>query len=148
MRFELKANYKLIALLDEGVYNGINYTKWSSLEGLQHISSFSNGVGPSMKQLVKVDQQTKELKPTQFYQNCKDLNLQIHVYTFRVDSLPKFATNYRHLLKIFTEIVQVDGVFTDFPDLTIKFLNNSNRIATASLTTLLISFILYVCIVE
>ncbi|MBT3586829.1 MAG: glycerophosphodiester phosphodiesterase, partial [Halobacteriovoraceae bacterium] len=40
-------------------------------------------------------------------------------YTARADDLPKWASNFDHLLSAL-EKVGIDGVFTDFPDLARK----------------------------
>lgn len=127
-------------------------TYWNSFEGLIKISTFADGIGPSMKQLVDIDPETKKITPTKFYHNAKDLNLLIHVYTLNVDRLPTFAFDYRHLLEIFTRDVKVDGVFTDFPDLTIRSIakleNSSNRLLTTNFATYLISLICFICVIS
>ena len=38
--------------------------------------------------------------------------------------MPPYAKDYDDLLRIFFDEVGVDGVFTDFPDLTVQFLEN------------------------
>ena len=38
--------------------------------------------------------------------------------------MPPFARNYEDFLRIFFVDVGVDGVFTDFPDLTVRFVES------------------------
>lgn len=121
----------LIQLLElNGITNGINYTYWNSLEGLRNISAFAKGIGPNLKSLV--DDSEGKLVPSRFYQNAKSLNLLMHPYTFRVDSLPKFASSYDQLLDFFVNVLEVDGLFTDFPDITsdfVRFKTNSSSVS-------------------
>ena len=63
-------------------------------------------------------------KPSDLYLNAKELSLFIHAYTFRIDKLPDFAVNYNDLLKIFIHDLKLEGLFTDFPDLTLNFIKN------------------------
>jgi glycerophosphoryl diester phosphodiesterase len=46
------------------------------------------------------------------------LGLLVHAYTFRRDALPEFASSYEELVRFYAKEVGVDGMFTDFPDLT------------------------------
>lgn len=50
------------------------------------------------------------------------LGLKVHHYTFRADSLDEFATFEEMMQTVFIE-ANVDGAFTDFPDVVLKFLN-------------------------
>lgn len=120
MRDEIGTKMSLIQLLElDGIRNGINYTYWNSMEGLRNISTFANGIGPNLRNLV--DENDGQLAPSKFYQNAKSLNLLMHPWTFRVDSLPKFARSYDQLLDFFVNVLKVDGLFTDFPDITSEF---------------------------
>ena len=51
------------------------------------------------------------------------LGLKVHPYTFRADQLGEF-TSFEEMLEILLIEANVDGVFTDFPDLVVNFLNN------------------------
>jgi len=54
------------------------------------------------------------------------LGMKVHPYTFRADEgrIPEYADSFEHLLSIFFYTVGVDGVFTDFPDKAVKFLQS------------------------
>jgi glycerophosphoryl diester phosphodiesterase len=56
---------------------------------------------------------------------AKELSLFIHAYTFRIDKLPDYALSYNDLLKIFIHDLKLEGLFTDFPDLTLNFIKNN-----------------------
>ncbi len=57
---------------------------------------------------------------------AKAAGLKVHPYTFRADEgcIPSYAENFDGMLDVFYNQVKVDGVFTDFPDKAVKFLNN------------------------
>lgn len=50
--------------------------------------------------------------------------LTIHPFTVRVDKLPKYAKDGDQLYDIIYNQAGAEGVFTDFPDLGVKFLQN------------------------
>ena len=74
--------------------------------------------------IVADDSNLSALKVTDLVRNAHGAGLQVHPYTFRRDvgSIPGYALDYNDLLRIFLEEVGVDGVFTDFPDLTLDYL--------------------------
>jgi glycerophosphoryl diester phosphodiesterase len=73
----------------------------------------------------------------------------MHPYTFRIDKLPDYAKTYDGLLKIFFDDLEVEGIFTDFTDLTFDYLessnmNSSNKYkASASLLFFIAGYFLY-----
>lgn len=93
-------------------------------EGLQMVASYADGIGPSMQLIVEPDSAAAGLKVTGLVRLAHDLGLVVHPYTFRRDQLPAYAADYRDLLKIFLNDIGVDGVFTDFPDLTVEYIES------------------------
>jgi glycerophosphoryl diester phosphodiesterase len=55
--------------------------------------------------------------------------LQVHPYTFRRDEghIPAYATDYDDLLRIFLYQAGADGVFTDFPDLAVTYIESRSQ---------------------
>ena len=49
--------------------------------------------------------------------------LQVHPYTVRADQLPAYAADVEQLYDVLYNQADVDGLFTDFPDKAVKFLN-------------------------
>ncbi len=49
--------------------------------------------------------------------------LAVHPYTFRADAVPAFAADFDGLMELFLVQAGVDGLFTDFPDLTRAFID-------------------------
>ena len=92
-------------------------------DDLEHIATYADAIGPSVEQLVlatfgKTPDQKKEI-----VNRCHDLNLKVHAYTFRKDDHPNFRS-FDELLGFAFDDLNLDGVFTDFPDEVYRFLNN------------------------
>ena len=103
------------------------HTPLITREGLAEIAGYAIGIGPSMSMLVAPDSTPGALDVTELVRNAKSLGLKVHPYTFRRDSgqLPGYAADYEDLLDIFINDLGVDGVFTDFPDLTRDYLQSN-----------------------
>jgi glycerophosphoryl diester phosphodiesterase len=134
IRSELKSELTMIQLIDTESDGKINYTYWGSEEGLKNISTFAQGIGPDKSLLIDLDStKTKYLRPSEMSINAKKLNLAIHPYTFRVDSLPSYVNNHDELMDIFIHHVKVDGLFSDFPDVVVEYVkNNGDRLLSKS----------------
>lgn len=91
-------------------------------EGLSQVAAYADGIGPSLYLVVKPG---SIVEPTDLVRRAHELGLVVHPYTFRRDRLPRFADDYQHLMKIFFDDVGVDGVFTDFPDITKEFIDSN-----------------------
>ena len=89
------------------------------------VASYAEGIGPSMRLIVEPDSVADNVKTTNLVQLAHDLNLLVHPYTFRRDLLPTYVADYDELLEIFLNDIGVDGVFTDFPDLTVEFIESN-----------------------
>jgi glycerophosphoryl diester phosphodiesterase len=103
----------------------VNYRyDWMHTEaGLQKLATIAAGVGPSYAMLVSAAGSDKPaIAPFTGWAHAA--GLQIHPYTFRSDDgqLPAWVTRFDELLQFFLFDVGVDGVFTDFPDKAVQFL--------------------------
>jgi len=56
--------------------------------------------------------------------NAHQYNLKVHAYTFRADQLGSFKT-FEELLNVALYEANIDGVFTDFPDKAVNFINKN-----------------------
>jgi glycerophosphoryl diester phosphodiesterase len=94
--------------------------------GMQRLATYVDGVGPSAFLLIAPDSTASEIKVTGLVEFAHAAGLQVHPYTFRRerDQMPPFAKDYEDFLRIFFDRVGVDGVFTDFPDLTVGFIES------------------------
>lgn len=143
IREELKSKLTIVQLLEANQESdGI---KWTSLEGLQEIKKFADGIGPEKDMLVDYDTVKYVVRPSELHKNAKKLGLFMHPYTFRVDQLPKYANSYQQLMKIFIQDLQVEGLFTDFPDLTKVYVDGlssaTNRIQSNSIFVIIFALV-------
>ncbi|MGI9877089.1 glycerophosphodiester phosphodiesterase [Vibrio chagasii] len=93
--------------------------------GMEKVATYADGIGPWKPMLVD-DASTKDniiIKP--LMKLAKDAGLDVHPYTFRADPgrIPGYVDNFDGMLDVFYNQVKVDGVFTDFPDKAVDFLN-------------------------
>lgn len=94
-------------------------------EGMKAVASYADGIGPSINLIVDPDYAGSNLETSNLVSLAHDLDLLVHPYTFRRDLLPAYAADYDSLLEIFLNDIGVDGVFTDFPDLTVEFIESN-----------------------
>jgi glycerophosphoryl diester phosphodiesterase len=119
---ELNMDLRLVQLMGTGE----EYRWMLSEDGMQRISAYADAVGPSAFLLISPDSTATAVKLTRFVEFAHSAGLQVHPYTFRreANQIPPFAKDYNDFLRIFFEQAGVDGVFTDFPDLTVEFLES------------------------
>ncbi|WP_299270236.1 glycerophosphodiester phosphodiesterase [uncultured Psychrosphaera sp.] len=133
---ELNIQVKLVQLIamtdwqETLIYNkntttAYDYDWMLTPEGMQKIATYADGVGPWKPMLV--DTTSKPVKSNGLLQAAHKAGLVVHPYTFRADSgrIPEYAQDFDDLLKIFYFDIGVDGVFTDFPDKAVQFLQKA-----------------------
>lgn len=77
---------------------------------LKEFASYADGIGHWYKSMSK-----------NFVKDAHSLNLKVHAYTFRVDDLGDF-NSFDALLNFGFNTLELDGIFTDFPDKVVQFL--------------------------
>jgi len=125
---ELQASIRLIQLIAPAE----EHEPLLSPQGLAEIAEYAVGIGPSLALIVDPDSKPSALQVTDLVRDAHAVGLQVHPYTFRRDAgeIPSYAADYDDLLRIFIHEVGVDGVFTDFPDLTVDYVR-SNQVQSA-----------------
>ncbi len=104
---------------------GIEFEPLLTEQGLQRVAAYADGIGPSMFLIIDRDSVASNLQATDLVERAHGRGLVVHPYTFRRDQLPAFVDDYDQLLAIYLNDMDVDGVFTDFPDLTVNFLESN-----------------------
>lgn len=94
-----------------------------SLDDLEKYASYADAIGPSIEQLWITSFGKSLQGKKDLMQRAHKLNLKVHAYTFRQDEHPNFE-NFEALLNFGFYELELDGVFTDFPDKVIRFLEN------------------------
>lgn len=111
IRKELKSDLFLVQLIEFE----------EETKNLNHFASYADGIGPWYKQILdkKVD---NKWQFTSLVSDAHDLGLKVHPYTFRADQLDEFSS-FEEMMQTLLIKANVDGTFTDFPDLVVAFLN-------------------------
>ena len=122
---ELFAAMNMTVPLVQLLGSGPEFRKALTPAGMKMVASYADGIGPSMQLIVEPDSVAGKLKTTNLVELAHDLGLVVHPYTFRRDLLPAYVDDYDNLLKIFLDDIGVDGVFTDFPDLTVEYIESN-----------------------
>ena len=137
---ELDMDLKLVQLIAETEWketmrmeNGklVNYKyDWMFEEGaMDRISRYADGIGPWMPMLVSNESTPDNIIDTGMLKKAHDKGLTVHPYTFRKEKnkMPPYAKDFNHLLEIFLYQIGVDGLFTDFPDLAVKYIEQKSK---------------------
>lgn len=130
----MKMNLKLVQLIaytdwhesEEKDKDGkwINYDyDWMFKKGaMKEIAKYADGVGPGWYMLID-DKESKlgKLKYTDMVEDIASQKLENHPYTIRKDSLPDFVKDVNEMYDALLNKAGATGLFTDFPDLGVKF---------------------------
>lgn len=121
---ELNSNLRLVQLIGENAWNeaDTDYDEMHSKAGLQKIANYASGIGPSIDHILKF--RNGEIQSTSLVKDAHDLGMVVHPYTLRKDNLPSYVNEFDELLELLFVKADVDGVFTDFPDLAVQFLKS------------------------
>lgn len=120
LRNDLGAKVKLIQLIAENDWqeSPTDYNFLKTPAGLEAIAKVAQGIGPWIPQLVDL----KTMQPTGYVERAHIAGLQVHPYTFRQDALPD-NLNSQQTLRLLYEELQIDGLFTDFTDTAVNYLD-------------------------
>ena len=110
MRGELGSTLPQVFLMSTGPSAAAQFTP----EALAKIKAYANGIGPD-KGLIDKDPAIVERAHT--------AGLLVHPYTLRADALGEKYTTSEAEIEQFYRVYKVDGMFTDFPDRSVRFLH-------------------------
>jgi len=114
IRQELKSELFLVQLMENK----------NNESNLKEYATYADGIGPWYKQLISGKDDRGNWKSSNLVMEAHDLGLVVHAYTFRADDLGEFSS-FEELLNVGFESLELDGVFTDFPDRVVRFLNDT-----------------------
>ena len=123
LRTEFKTRLKLIQLIggDDSQTSGTDYKSLCAVEGLRRVAEYADGIGPAMNRIVTGSDVDGTATVTSLVRDAHAVGLQVHPYTFRADELPQYVGNFDELLAIFVQQAGIDGLFTDHPDLAVRY---------------------------
>ncbi|GLS92266.1 glycerophosphoryl diester phosphodiesterase [Psychromonas marina] len=106
----------------------INYDyDWMFENGaMQQISNYADAIGPWFPFIIDPGSTKHNLLLTQLTAQAHQHKLQVHPFTLRADKgeVPDYAESFEELLTLFYFNADVDGLFTDFPDVAVKLLRD------------------------
>jgi glycerophosphoryl diester phosphodiesterase len=119
LRRELGCRLKLVQLIDSahGVPTAVE---------LEAIRAYADAIGPSVS-LIYRGMGASGPVLTSLIGDARGAGLAVHAYTFRRDDLPAGIGSFDDLLMLFVGQLEVDGLFTDFPDLVVRFIDERMR---------------------
>ena len=120
IRHELNSDLKLVQLIDSSSSNeaDTDYNIMRTADGLKDVSTYADGIGPSISQIIVAND---NISITSLVSDAHKLGLAVHPYTLRKDALPSYVSEFDELMALLFRRANVDGVFTDFPDLAIQY---------------------------
>lgn len=130
LREEQHTPLPLIQLIGEnswGEDTDADYDYLQTPEGLADIAAYADGIGPWIMQIYREKNAQGQVSLSELPSRARSAGLLLHPYTFRRDELPPGIDSFTELLEIFVVHARVDGLFTDFPDLALEYLERQAR---------------------
>lgn len=101
--------------------DGADHDALCTAAGLREIAQVADGIGPALGRIVTWTA-AGERKVTDLVSHAHAAGLVVHPYTIRVDELPKNCPSVEALNMALFRAAGIDGVFTDFTDVTLAWL--------------------------
>ena len=95
----------------------------TSAEGLDEVARFADGIGPALPMVLRAESDGT-YAPTDLVHLAHERGLVVHPYTIRVDALPAGVEDADELFRLAFDVAGVDGVFTDHPDVGVRYLQH------------------------
>ena len=124
IRHQLGCRLKLVQLIGEDDWTSepTDFAAMRTKRGLAKLSGTVDGVGPWFPRLYKARKLDGRVSDSGFVRRAHEQGLIVHPYTFRADALPPGFKSFDELLAFSIDELAIDGLFTDFPGLVVKFL--------------------------
>ncbi|MCB1211518.1 MAG: glycerophosphodiester phosphodiesterase [Verrucomicrobiales bacterium] len=88
---------------------------------LAEVAGIADGIGPPIGSIF-TGKSPAERTVTDLVSAAHKAGLKVHPYTLRIDDLPKSVGSVDELLDLLVNEAQIDGLFTDFPDVMVRWL--------------------------
>ena len=124
LRAEFNTPLPLVQLIGEnewGEDTASDFVHMRSTGGLREIAGYADAIGPWLPHILQAGD--SGLTPTRLAADAQGLGLLVHPYTLRQDDLPGGAGCLDEVHRALFIDAGVDGAFTDFPDLTRRFID-------------------------
>ncbi|RKT47557.1 glycerophosphodiester phosphodiesterase [Thiocapsa rosea] len=121
---EIGTRIPLIQLIGENAWSpdlSVDFERMRTREGLAAVAEYAHGIGPWIGQIHEGLDDTGAHRTTRLVADAHAAGLLVHPYTFRRDALPEGFEDFDALLRFFLVDQRVEGIFTDHPDLAVRF---------------------------
>jgi glycerophosphoryl diester phosphodiesterase len=124
IRGPLGSRLKLVQLIGENAWqeSSTDYDRLRTPAGLAAVARIAQGIGPWIPQVVRWPAPGAAPVLSSLVADAHAAGLAVHPYTFRIDQLPEHAPDAAATQRALFELAGVDGLFTDFPDVTLRHL--------------------------
>ncbi len=124
IRLELRCDLRLVQLIGENAWAeaATDFDLLRGREGLAHVAGYADGIGPWIPQVVRWRSPAATAEVTSLVADAHAAGLAVHPYTFRIDQLPENAPDPATVHHALFGAAGVDGLFTDFTDVTLALL--------------------------
>lgn len=123
VRRALHSDLKIIQLIGENSEqeSPTDYDAMRTEAGMTDVATYADGIGPSIDQLVEWPTPGGPASIEPLAALAHEHHLLIHPYTLRIDALPKNAPSAEAVLDELTQHARIDGLFSDFPDVVVRY---------------------------
>ena len=124
IREELGSDLRLVQLLAENDWDEspTDYEFLKTDRGIAAIAEYADAIGPWIGQLYALSEADGQPVSSGLADRAHAAGLAVHPYTFRADQLAQGFDTYAGMVRWFTKGLAIDGLFTDFTDLTLAAL--------------------------
>jgi len=127
IRNELRWQGRLVLLI--GSFNkgtqDVSEPAFNTYQGLAELAKIVDGIGPAIG-LVISGKTPQDRKITDLVSLAHSNKLVVHPYTLRIDELPSTVASADDLMELLFKEAKVDGLFSDFPDLTVEWIKQNH----------------------
>jgi glycerophosphoryl diester phosphodiesterase len=127
LRGELGWRGRLVMLIETKATDedGTDHNYLCTPAGIKELAGLVDGIGPSFARLVSWPKPGAAPKFTELVRLAHAEHLIVHPYTVRVDDLPKNCPSSEALHAALFRELGIDGVFSDFSDVTLRWLHQN-----------------------
>ena len=118
LREELGCRMRLVQLIGENSWDeaATDYDALRTESGLAEVARTADAIGPWACQLYSPGADGAPPRSTGLVERAHRAGLLVHPYTFRADDLAPGFDSFTAMVRYFCVDLEVDGLFTDFPD--------------------------------
>jgi glycerophosphoryl diester phosphodiesterase len=126
LKNQLGCRLKLVQLIGENDWaeSSTDYEQLRTAAGLAELSRYADGIGPWIAHVVTWPSRGASPRCSSLVSDAHAVGLAVHPYTFRSDDLPEHAPSGAAVHEALFTLAGVDGLFTDFTDVTLAWLKS------------------------